>query len=186
MATTADIRNGLVIELDGHLRQVTYFQHVKPGKGGAFVRTKLRNVRTGAVVERTFTSGERLNAVSLAHRPMTYSYREGDFYHFMDLQTFDDVMITGTLIGAEQLKYLLEGMEVTGLFHDDTVVLVELPQFVELRIVETDPGVRGDTATGGTKPAKLETGAIVQVPLYIEQGIMIRVDRTEDKYLTRV
>ena len=186
MATTADIRNGLVIELDGHLRQVTYFQHVKPGKGGAFVRTKLRNVRTGAVVERTFSSGERLNAVSLSHRPMTYSYRDGDFYHFMDLQTFDDVMITGTLIGADQLKYLLEGMEVTGLFHDDTVVLVELPQFVELRIVETDPGVRGDTATGGTKPAKLETGAIVQVPLYIEQGIMIRVDRTEDKYLTRV
>jgi elongation factor P len=186
LATTADIRNGLVIELDGHLMQVVYFQHVKPGKGSAFVRTKIRNVRTGAVLERTFSSGERLDTVSLQHRPMTYSYRDGDFYHFMDLQSFDDIMVTATLIGADQLKYLLEGMEVTGLFHDDTVVLVELPQFVELRIVQTDPGIRGDTATGGTKPAKLETGAVVQVPLFIEQGIMIRVDRTEDKYLTRV
>ncbi len=186
MATTADIRNGLVIELEGHLMQVVYFQHVKPGKGSAFVRTKVRNVRTGAVLERTFSSGERLETVSLAHRPMTYSYRDGDFYHFMDLQSFDDIMVTATLIGADQLKYLLEGMEVTGLFHDETVVLVELPQFVELRIVETDPGIRGDTATGGTKPAKLETGAVVQVPLFIEQGITIRVDRTEDRYLTRV
>lgn len=186
MATTADIRNGLVIELDGHLMQVVYFQHVKPGKGSAFVRTKIRNVRTGAVLEKTFSSGERLEIVSLSHRPMTYSYRDGDFYHFMDLQSFDDIMVTATLIGADQLKYLLEGMEVTGLFHDDTVLLVELPQIVELRIVQTDPGIRGDTATGGTKPAKLETGAVVQVPLFIEQGIMIRVNRTEDKYLTRV
>lgn len=186
MATTADIRNGLVIELDGHLWQVTYFQHVKPGKGSAFVRTKMKNVRTGSTLERTFSSGERLTTVDLSHRPMTYSYRDGEFYHFMDLQSYDDIMLTGTLIGADQLKYLKEGMECTGLTHEDTVILLELPSFVELTIVETDPGIRGDTATGGTKPATLETGAVVQVPLFIEPGTLIRVDRREDKYLTRV
>ena len=175
-----------MLELDRQLMQVSYFQHVKPGKGSAFVRTKLRNVRTGAVLDRTFPSGERIFPVDLAHRPMTYSYRDGDFYHFMDLQSFDDVMLTGALIGADQLKYLKEGMECTGLVHDETVILVELPNFVELEIVETDPGTRGDTATGGTKPARLETGATVQVPLFVERGTVIRVDRREDKYLTRV
>lgn len=186
MATTADIKNGLVLDIDGQLYQVTYFQHVKPGKGSAFVRTKMKNVRTGATLERTFPSGERLTAVDLSYRPMTYSYRDGEFYHFMDLQSYDDVMLTGALIGADQLKYLKEGMECTGLTHDDNVILLELPNFVELEIVETDPGIRGDTATGGTKPAKLETGAVVQVPLFIEPGTLIRVDRREDKYLTRV
>jgi len=186
VATTADIHNGLVLDIDGQLLQVSYFQHVKPGKGGAFVRTKLRNVRTGAVIERTFSSGERINTVDLSYRPMTYSYRDGEAYHFMDLQTFDDVALTATLIGADQLKYLKEGMECTGLLHDEHVLSVQLPHFVELEIVETDPGIRGDTATGGTKPAKLETGAVVQVPLYIERGTVIRVDRREDKYLTRV
>lgn len=186
MATTADIRNGLVMMLDGKLMQVTYFQHVKPGKGSAFVRTKIRNVLTGAVLDRTFPSGERFETVQLTHRPMTYSYRDGDFYHFMDLETYDDVMLTGTLIGDDQLKYLKEGMECTGLMHDDAVISVELPTFVELEIVQTDPGIRGDTATGGTKPATLETGAVVQVPLFVEQGTVIRVDRRDDKYLTRV
>ncbi|HEY4100253.1 MAG TPA: elongation factor P [Gemmatimonadales bacterium] len=186
MATTADIKNGIVLDLDGQLMQVSYFQHVKPGKGSAFVRTKLKNVRTGAVLEKTFPSGERIYPADLSYRPMTYSYRDGDFYHFMDLQSFDDVMLTATLIGADQLKYLKEGMECTGLVHDEQVILVDLPNFVELEIVETDPGIRGDTATGGTKPARLETGAVVQVPLYIERGTTIRVDRREDKYLTRV
>lgn len=186
MATTADIKNGIVLELDKQLMQVSYFQHVKPGKGSAFVRTKLRNVRTGAVLDKTFPSGERIFPVDLSYRPMTYSYRDGEFYHFMDLQSFDDVMLTGTLIGAHQLKYLKEGMECTGLVHDETVILVDLPNFVELEIVETDPGTRGDTATGGTKPAKLETGAVVQVPLFVERGTVIRVDRRDDKYLTRV
>ncbi len=186
MATTADIRNGLVLELEGRLVQVTYFQHVKPGKGSAFVRTKLRDVRTGASLERTFSSGERIEVIQLSHRPMSYSYHDGEFYHFMDSQSFDDVMLTAELIGTDQLKYLKEGMECTGLVHDEQVILLELPNFVELTIVETDPGIRGDTATGGTKPAKLETGAVVQVPLFIEPGTLIRVDRRDDKYLTRV
>ena len=127
MATTADIRNGLVVDLEGHLMQVVYFQHVKPGKGGAFVRTKLRNVRTGAVLDRTFTSGERLTDVRLEHRPIQFSYSDGHFYHFMDLQTFDDIMLNDDLLGADQLKYLKEGLECTGLVHQDKVILVELP-----------------------------------------------------------
>ena len=186
MATTADIKNGLVLELDGQLYQITYFQHVKPGKGGAFVRTKLKNVRTGLVLERTFNSGERITDVRLERRPIQFSYGDGHFYHFMDQQTFDDILITDEIIGEDQLRYLKEGMECEGLVYKDTVILVDLPVFVELAVTRTDPGFRGDTATGGTKPATLETGATVQVPLFIEEGQVIRVDRREDKYLTRV
>ena len=186
MATTADIKNGLVLEIDGQLYQITYFQHVKPGKGGAFVRTKLKNVRTGLVLERTFNSGERITDVRLERRPIQFSYADGHFYHFMDQQTFDDILITDEIIGEDQLRYLKEGMECEGLVHKDKVILVDLPVFVELAVTRTDPGFRGDTATGGTKPATLETGATVQVPLFIEEGQVIRVDRREDKYLTRV
>jgi len=186
VATTADFKNGLVLEIDGHLFQMVYFQHVKPGKGGAFVRTKLKNIRTGAVLERTFNAGERVTDIRLERRPIQFSYADGHFYHFMDQQTFDDIMLTEDLIGSAQLKYLKEGMECEGLVHDDRVILVDLPFFVELAVTRTDPGVRGDTATGATKPATLETGATVQVPLFIEEGQVIRVDRREDKYLTRV
>ncbi|MEO8294165.1 MAG: elongation factor P [Gemmatimonadota bacterium] len=186
MATTADFRNGLVLEIDGQLYQMTYFQHVKPGKGGAFVRTKLKNVRSGLVLERTFNAGERVTDVRLERRPIQFSYADGDFYHFMDQQTFDDILITEEIIGEDQLRYLKEGMECEGLVHKDTVIMVDLPVFVELAVTRTDPGFRGDTATGGTKPAVLETGATVQVPLFIEEGQVIRVDRREDKYLTRV
>jgi elongation factor P len=186
VATTADFKNGLVLEIDGHLLQMVYFQHVKPGKGGAFVRTKLKNIRTGAVLERTFNAGERVTDVRLERRPIQFSYADGHFYHFMDQQTFDDIMLTEDLIGTDQLRYLKEGMECEGLVHDDRVILVDLPFFVELAVTRTDPGVRGDTATGATKPATLETGATVQVPLFIEEGQVIRVDRREDKYLTRV
>ncbi len=186
MATTSDFRNGMVLDIDGQLFQMTYFQHVKPGKGGAFVRSKLKNVKTGAVIDRTWNAGERVNDVRLERRAIQFSYADGHFFHFMDMKTFDDVMITDEIIGAQQLKYLKEGMECEGLVHNDTVLLIDLPNFVELKITQTDPGVRGDTATGGTKPATLETGATVQVPLFLEEGEVIRVDRREDKYLTRV
>jgi elongation factor P len=186
VATTADFRNGMVLDIDGQLFQMTYFQHVKPGKGGAFVRSKLKNVKTGAVIDRTWNAGERVNDVRLERRAIQFSYADGHFYHFMDMRTFDDVMITDEVIGEQQMKYLKEGMECEGLVHNETVLLVDLPNFVELKITRTDPGVRGDTATGGTKPATLETGATVQVPLFLEEGEMIRVDRREDKYLTRV
>jgi len=186
MASTADFRNGLAIEIDGVLWQIAYFQHVKPGKGGAFVRTKLKNVLTGAVVERTFRASEKVTGVRLERRPVTFSYTDGQLYYFMDAQTFEMTPISGEVIGEDQLRYLKENMECEGLVHKDQVIAVDLPFFVELAVVETDPGVRGDTAQGGTKPAKLETGAVVQVPLFIEEGDVLKVDRREDKYLTRV
>ncbi|KPJ93095.1 MAG: elongation factor P [Gemmatimonas sp. SG8_17] len=186
MATTADFRNGMVLEIDGQLFQLVYFQHVKPGKGGAFVRSKLKNVRSGAVLDRTWTAGEKVSEVRLERRPVQYSYSDGHLRHFMDMESYDDIPITDDVIGADQIKYLKEGMECSGLVHDGTVIMVELPLFIELEIVETDPGLRGDTASGGTKPAKLETGAVVQVPLFVEQGQKIRVDRRDDKYLERV
>jgi len=186
MASTAEFRNGMVLEIDGELWAITYFQHVKPGKGGAFVRTKLKNVLTGAVVDKTYRAGEKVTDVRLERRPVTYSYTDGLLYFFMDAQTFDMIPIAGDLLGEEQLKYLKENMECEGLVHADRVISVELPQFVELAVEKTDPGFKGDTAQGGTKPATLETGAVVQVPLFIEEGDVLRIDRTEDKYLSRV
>lgn len=186
MADTSDFRNGMVIDSDGNLLQIVYFQHVKPGKGGAFVRTKLKNVLSGAVVERTFRAGEKVSEVRLIRRPIQYSYTDGDLYYFMDMETFESIPLSADTIGADQLKYLQENMECEGLTREGAVLTVELPQFVELEVVETDPGLRGDTAQGGTKPARLATGAVVQVPLFIEQGDVLRVDRTADKYLERV
>ncbi|CAN5124881.1 elongation factor P [soil metagenome] len=185
MASTADFRNGMTLQMDGALYTITYFQHVKPGKGGAFVRTKLKNVLTGAVIERTFRAGEKVDEVRLERRPVQYSYSDGQLYYFMDQQTFDMIPIAENVIGPDQLRYLKENMECEGLVHGDTVISVELPNFVELRIAETDPGVRGDTAQGGTKPAKLETGAVVNVPLFLNEGDVVRVDRREDKYIER-
>jgi elongation factor P len=176
----------MVMDIDGHLVQIVYFQHVKPGKGPAFVRTKLKNVLSGAVVEKTFCSGEKVTEVRLVRRPMQYSYTDGTLYYFMDMETYEMTPLSAETIGESQLTYLQENMECEGLQRDGQVLAVELPQFVELKIVETDPGLRGDTASGGTKPATLATGAVVQVPLFVEQGETIRVDRTEDKYVTRV
>ncbi|TVP74344.1 MAG: elongation factor P [Gemmatimonadales bacterium] len=186
MASTADFRNGMVLEIDGVLWSITYFQHVKPGKGGAFVRTKLKNVLTGQVVEKTFRAGEKVTDVRLERRPVNYSYSDGQLYHFMDKETFEMIPISGDLIGEDQLKYLKENMECQGLVHDGKVISVELPQFVELEVTNTDPGLKGDTAQGGTKPATLETGAVIQVPLFVDEGDVLRIDRLEDKYLERV
>lgn len=186
MATTADFRNGMVLEIEGDLWTITYFQHVKPGKGGAFVRTKLKNVLSGAVVDRTFRAGERVSSVRLERRPVTYSYTDGQLYHFMDQETWDMIPISREMLGAGQLKYLKENMECEGLVHDGNVISVELPAFVELEVVQTDPGYKGDTAQGATKPASLETGAVVQVPLFVDVGDVLKIDRREDKYLSRV
>ncbi|MGI9039212.1 MAG: elongation factor P [Gemmatimonadota bacterium] len=186
MADTSSFRNGMVLDLDGQLVQIVYFQHVKPGKGGAFVRTKLKNVLSGAVVDRTFRAGEKVTEVRLVRRPVQYSYTDGQLYYFMDMESFEMIPLAPSTVGDDQLKYLQENMECEGLTREGKVLALELPQFVELEVVETDPGLRGDTAQGGTKPAKLATGAVVQVPLFIEQGDVVRVDRTADKYLTRV
>jgi elongation factor P len=186
MASTADFRNGMVIERDGELWTITYFQHVKPGKGGAFVRTKLKNVLTGAVQDETFRAGEKVKDVRLERRPVNYSYTDGQLFHFMDQETFEMIPLSDEVIGEDQLQYLKENMECEGLVHDGQVISVELPYFVELEVTKTDPGLKGDTAQGGTKPATLETGAVVQVPLFIEIGDVVKVDRREDKYITRV
>lgn len=186
MASTADFRNGIVLDFEGALWTLIYFQHVKPGKGAAFVRTKLKNVLTGAVIERTFRSGEKVTDVRLERRPVQYSYADGDLRYFMDQQSFEMIPIAGDVIGEDQLKYLKENMECEGLVHADRVIAVDLPNFVELRVARTEPGVRGDTASGATKPATLETGATIQVPLFVEEGDLLRVDRREDKYITRV
>ena len=172
--------------MDGKLVTIVYFQHVKPGKGPAFVRTKLKNVLTGAVVEKTFRGGEKVTDVRLERRPVSYSYSDGHLYYFMDQNSFEMIPLSDEVIGEDQLKYLKENMACEGLLHEGTVLSVELPFFVELEISETDPGVRGDTAQGGTKPATLETGAVIQVPLFVEIGDIVKVDRREDKYLTRV
>ena len=186
MASTADFRNGMVIEIDGDLWAITYFQHVKPGKGGAFVRTKLKNVLTGAVVDKTYRAGEKVNDVRLERRPVNYSYTDGDIYYFMDANTYHMIPIAADLLGEDQLKFLKENMACEGLVHDDTVISVELPQFVELEVTQTDPGHKGDTAQGATKPATLETGAVINVPLFVEEGDVLKIDRREEKYLSRV
>jgi len=184
LASTADFRNGMVLEIDNALVSIVEFQHVKPGKGSAFVRTKLKNVLTGAVVDRTFRAGEKVNEVRLDRKPLQYLYGDGQLYHFMDITTYEQFPVSGKMIG-DQVKYLKENLEVTGVFQGDTILGVELPFFVELQVVETDPGVRGDTASGGSKPAKLESGAIINVPLFIEVGNTIRVDRRTNEYLER-
>lgn len=176
----------MVLEIDSGLWAITYFQHVKPGKGGAFVRTKLKNVLTGQVVEKTFRAGEKVQSVRLLRRPVNYSYTDGQLYYFMDQESFELIPISGDLIGSDQLKYLKENMECEGLVHDGTVIAVELPDFVQLTVARTDPGLRGDTAQGASKPATLETGAEIQVPLFIEPGDVVKVDRREHKYLERV
>ncbi|MDE0807206.1 MAG: elongation factor P [Longimicrobiales bacterium] len=186
MASTADFRNGLVLQINDQLWTIIYFQHVKPGKGPAFVRTKLKNVLNGAVVDKTYRAGEKVVTVRLERRPVSYSYSDGQLYYFMDQESYEMIPISGELLGADQLKYLKENMACEGLIHDEEVISVELPQFVELLVSETDPGLRGDTAQGASKPAKLETGALIQVPLFIEKGDILKIDRTEDKYLTRV
>ena len=186
MASTADFRNGMVLEIDGELWAITYFQHVKPGKGGAFVRTKLKNVLTGAVVDRTYRAGEKVNDVRLERRPVNYSYTDGALYYFMDANTYDLIPIAADLLGEDQLKFLKENMECEGLVHDGKVISVELPQFVELQVTQTDPGFKGDTAQGATKPATLETGAVINVPLFVEEGDVLKIDRREERYLSRV
>ena len=186
MASTADFRNGMVIEIEGDLWAITYFQHVKPGKGGAFVRTKLKNVLSGSVVDKTYRAGEKVNDVRLERRPVNYSYTDGDLYYFMDVNTFDMIPIPRDLLGAEQLRFLKENMACEGLVHDEKVISVELPQFVELKVTQTDPGFKGDTAQGATKPATLETGAVINVPLFVEEGDVLKIDRREEKYLSSV
>ncbi len=185
MATTSEFRNGMVIRLEGELFTIVEFQHVKPGKGMGFVRTRLKNVRTGAVLDRTFRSGDQVEEVRLERREMQYLYRSDDLLHFMDTETYEQVSISADLAG-DAVLFLKEGDTASVLMDGDTPVGVEVPYFVDLKVVDTEPGVRGDTATGGSKPAKLETGLVVQVPLFVEEGDVIRIDTRTREYIERV
>jgi elongation factor P len=182
---TSDFRNGLSIILDGDIFYIVEFQHVKPGKGGAFVRTKLRNTRSGGVVDKTFRAGERMEQALIDRRTMQYLYNADDEYFLMDNETYDQIPVNKEIFGSA-IKYLKENLDVSVLMHDGKIIGVELPFTVELGVSETDPGVRGDTASGGSKPAILETGAVVQVPFFVEVGEVIKVDTRTDTYLERV
>jgi elongation factor P len=185
MISTADFKNGMTIEIDGVLFNIVFFQHVKPGKGGAFVRTKLKNIKTGAVIEKTFRAGEKVELAILDKRKMQYLYREGSAYVFMDLENFEQITVSEADVG-ETARFLKEGITVDIPFHDGNLVGVETPVFVEMEVTETSPGVKGDTASGGSKPAVLETGLTVNVPLFMEVGNLIKVDTRSGEYVERV
>lgn len=184
MISSNDFRTGTSIEMDGSVWKVVEFLHVKPGKGSAFVRTKLKNVKTGNVVEKTFRAGETVPQANIEKVVMQHTYKDGDDYVFMDMETFEELTIEPSKLG-DKAKFLKEEMEASVLLWNGAVLDIELPTSVILEIVETDPGVKGDTATGGTKPAILETGAQVMVPLFIAQGERIKVDTRDGSYLGR-
>ena len=185
MYSTSDFRNGLKIELDGTPYIITYFQHVKPGKGGAFVRTKLKNMLSGAVVEKTFRSSEKVAKPDVQESSMQFLYSDGADYHFMNEQTYDQITVSADQIGENRL-FLKENTVVDVLEYNGKVVGVTLPNFINLRVAQTDPGFKGDTATGGSKPAELETGASVNVPLFINEGDLLKIDVRIGNYVERV
>lgn len=186
MATTNDLKNGMTLRLDdGELWNVVEFQHVKPGKGGAFVRTKLKNVTTGKIVDKTFNAGVKVEVATVDKREMQYLYSDGDSYIFMDTETYDQIYIPREVVG-DNANYLLESAIVTVAVNEGTPLYIELPASVELTIAETEPGLQGDRSTGGTKPATLETGAVIQVPLFVTTGDKVKVDTRTGEYLGRV
>jgi len=184
MATTNDLKNGMVLNLDGQLWTVTEFQHVKPGKGGAFVRTTLKRVLSGKVVDKTFNAGTKVETANVDKRDMQYLYKDGDDFVFMDSDTYDQIHVSAATVGGGA-DYLLENTEVIVAVHDGTPLYVELPVTMELVVEHTDPGLQGDRSTGGTKPATLETGAQIQVPLFVNTGDKLKVDTRDGRYLGR-
>ncbi|HPG24294.1 MAG TPA: elongation factor P [Myxococcota bacterium] len=182
---TSQFRNGLKIELDGQPFTMTYFQHVKPGKGGAFVRTKVKNLLNGRTIERTFRSGERVDVADIEEKSMQYLYNDGDNMIFMDEATYDQTPIAPDVIG-DQVNFMLENMVVDVLFWRGKPINVQLPNYIEAKVVQSDPGVKGDTSSGATKPATLECGATINVPLFIKEGDVLRVDTRTGEYSERV
>lgn len=185
MISAGDFRNGVTFELDGNIFQVVEFQHVKPGKGAAFVRTKLKNIVTGATVERTFNPTDKMPKAHIERKDMQFLYSDDDLYHFMDTETFEQTPIGKDSIG-DALKFVKENEIVKILSHKGNVFGIEPPTFVELKIIETEPGFKGDTATGATKPATVETGAVIKVPLFVDSGDVIRIDTRTGEYMERV
>jgi len=185
VASTNDLKNGLVLNLDNQLWSVIDFQHVKPGKGGAFVRTKLKSVLSGKVVDRTFNAGTKVETATVDKRDMQYLYRDGDDFVFMDSSTYDQINVPEATVGDAK-NFMLESTEATVALHEGTPLYVELPTSVVLEVTYTEPGLQGDRSTGGTKPATVETGYQVQVPLFLDQGVKIKVDTRTGDYLGRV
>ena len=185
MISAGDFRNGITFEMDGNVVQVIEFQHVKPGKGAAFVRTKYKNVITGAVVERSFNPTDKHPTAYIERKDMQYLYSDGDLYNFMNTENYDQIALNKDDIG-DSLKFVKENEMVKICSHNGNVFAVEAPLFVELEIIDTEPGFKGDTATGATKPATVETGAVVNVPLFVEQGNKIKIDTRTGEYLSRV
>jgi elongation factor P len=185
MITAGDFRNGVTIEYDGKICQVVEFQHVKPGKGAAFVRTKLKDIVNGGVVETSFRPTEKFPQAHIDRKDMQYLYSDGDLFHFMDVENYDQIALSAEDIG-DALKFVKENEMVKVCSHNGNVFAVEPPLFVELEITETEPGFKGDTATGANKPATVETGASVNVPLFVEQGDVIKIDTRTGEYLSRV
>ncbi len=185
MVSAGDFRNGLTIEYEGNVYQIIEFQHVKPGKGAAFVRTKLKNIKSGGVVEKTFRPTEKCPQAHIERKDMQYLYSDGDLYHFMDVETYDQIALSDDQVG-DTLKFVKENEMVKILSHNNEVFAMEPPLFVELEITETEPGFKGDTSTGATKPATVETGALVYVPLFVEIGDVIKIDTLSREYFSRV
>ncbi len=185
MVSAGDFRNGMTIELENNIFQVIEFQHVKPGKGAAFVRTKLKNIKSGGVVEKTFRPTEKFPPARIDRKDMQYLYSDGDLYNFMDMETYEQIALDSNAIG-DTLKFVKENEIVKICSHNGNVFAVEPPLFVELIVTETEPGVKGDTATGATKPAVVETGATVYVPLFVNQDDVIKIDTRTGEYLSRV
>lgn len=185
MASTADIRNGVVLNMDGGLWTVIEFQHVKPGKGGAFVRTKVKNVRTGKTVDRTFNAGAKIETETVDRSEFQYLYKDGDSYVFMDVSDYDQITLNEEQVG-DAPNFMLENQNVTIALHNGEPLYVELPASVVLEITHTEPGLQGDRSTGGTKPATVETGFQIHVPLFLEQGTKVKVDTRTGDYLSRV
>ena len=184
MISTSDFKNGLTVIYNGQLYKILYFQHVKPGKGGAFVRTKLKDLNTGAIIDKTFRAGEKMEKAVLESRKMQYLYKD-DYYNMMDTKTFEQIQLAGDIIGDIK-DYLLENMELSVIFYKGKPISIELPIFIEARVVKTEPGVKGDTVSSSFKPAEVETGAKIQVPLFINTGDTVRIDTRTGEYMTRV
>ena len=185
MISAGDFKNGLTLEIDGNVVQIMEFQHVKPGKGAAFVRTKLKNVISGGIIEKTFRPTEKFPKAHIERKDMQYLYTDGELYHFMDVETYDQIALNEETIG-DALKFVKENEMVKICSHNGNVFAVEPPLFVELQITDTEPGFKGDTAQGATKPATVETGAVVYVPLFVEQGDVLKIDTRTGEYLSRV
>ena len=185
MISAGDFKNGITVEIDGNIYQILEFQHVKPGKGAAFVRSKLKNIISGGVVEKTFRPTEKFPKAHIDRKDMQYLYRDGDLFNFMDMETYDQIALNQDVVG-DSLKFVKENEVVKICSHNGNVFSVEPPLFVELAITETEPGFKGDTAQGATKPATVETGAVVMVPLFVEQGDVLKIDTRTGEYLSRV